>query len=35
MRRIAYFYTRTAIDDRLPALAQAHRHPDYEHLSTG
>ena len=35
MRRIAYFYTRTAIDDRLLALEQAHQHPDYEHLSGG
>lgn len=33
MRRLAYFYTRTALDDRLLALEQAHQHPDYGHLA--
>jgi hypothetical protein len=30
MRRLAYFYTRTVIDDRVLALEQAYQHPDYE-----
>jgi hypothetical protein len=29
MRRLAFFYTRTLIDDRALALEQAHQHPDY------
>lgn len=33
MRRIAHYYTRTTLDDRLLALEQAHQHPDYEHLA--
>ncbi len=32
MRRLAFFYSRFTIDDRLLALEQAHQHPDYEHL---
>ena len=33
MRRIAHYYTRTTLDDRLLALERAHQHPDYEHLA--
>lgn len=33
MRRIAHYYTRSTLDDRVLALEQAHQHPDYEHLA--
>lgn len=37
MRRVAFFYTRTLLDDRQLALEQAHQYPDYaeSHLSKG
>lgn len=33
MRRLAYFYTRTVVDDRVLALEQSYQHPDYEDFS--
>jgi hypothetical protein len=33
MRRLAFFYSRFAIDAGALALEQGHQHPDYEHLT--
>lgn len=32
MRRVAFFYTRTVLDDRALALERADQHPDYADL---
>ncbi|HEY8775453.1 MAG TPA: hypothetical protein VIM33_03110 [Gaiellaceae bacterium] len=33
MRRLAFFYTRLSVDDRLLVLEQGHQHPDYAELA--
>jgi hypothetical protein len=33
MRRLAFYHTRFAIDDRQLALEQGHQHPDYENVT--
>jgi hypothetical protein len=33
MRRVAFYYTRLAMDAGPLVLQEAHQHPDYEHLA--